>query len=434
VIQEWDVEEPEPDGKDKRANRERQSWISIPLSHLLLTAVFSLIAIPVMVMISQEREQTQFDTPWSYVRIVLLIFSCATLLVSGVTEILSVCKKVFGWGEKLMAQKRGGQKAAKLRREIFFWLFTFIAPAALLGVFAEPSGNAGAFRIRFIPGIEEQYAFLYFILIGPSLFAALMVGILEIYLDTWAYRLRFGRRLRRRRSEMAALALERKWQYKRRIVDCFLVEWVRRPGKSKVVPYFKRDWSHLTWNPPASTVYDGWRSVFGYPENVLTGQLDGKCFHVFDYHDCIDFSFPATTSFSHLLEQNPTDFTVISIEEDYELPGLLVYPEAMWDKAAKRIGGTDIDMESYQFSEGYRVWSGNRKFAYDVCHGRAMEFLMSHPDVALRIEGAVRSVRFPGLVSVEELPRRLAEAFEFHQLLPGFLRDMHGLPSGTPQN
>lgn len=61
---------------------------------------------------------------------------------------------------------------------------------------------------------------------------------------------------------------------------------------------------------------------------------------------------------------------------DHSFPGLQLRPENFLDKAAGFFGFDDIDFESDEFSRKFFVKSENKKFAYDVCHPRMMEWLL----------------------------------------------------------
>jgi len=60
-------------------------------------------------------------------------------------------------------------------------------------------------------------------------------------------------------------------------------------------------------------------------------------------------------------------------------PSLYVRPEGFLDKLAELVGFDDIDFESAEFSRTFLVKSDNRKFAFDVFHARAMEYMLALP-------------------------------------------------------
>lgn len=70
--------------------------------------------------------------------------------------------------------------------------------------------------------------------------------------------------------------------------------------------------------------------------------------------------------------------TVAVIESNVALETLDIRAENILDKVAQLAGFDDINFESAEFSRRFHVKAPNRKWAYDVLHARAMEFLLSH--------------------------------------------------------
>lgn len=68
------------------------------------------------------------------------------------------------------------------------------------------------------------------------------------------------------------------------------------------------------------------------------------------------------------------------------VPDLLIRREGVFDKLAGAIGFDDIDFESAEFSKRFYVKSPDKRFAYDVVHPRAMEFLMQTDPPAIDLE------------------------------------------------
>ena len=68
------------------------------------------------------------------------------------------------------------------------------------------------------------------------------------------------------------------------------------------------------------------------------------------------------------------------------MPDLLIRKEGFFDKIGAAFGFDDIDFESAEFSRTYCVKSANKKFAYDVCHQRMIEFLMETGPSSVDIE------------------------------------------------
>ncbi len=68
------------------------------------------------------------------------------------------------------------------------------------------------------------------------------------------------------------------------------------------------------------------------------------------------------------------------------MPGLLIRREHFFDKLGSAFGFDDIDFESNEFSKKYFVKSANRKFAYDICHPRMIEWLLETQATGVDIE------------------------------------------------
>jgi len=60
------------------------------------------------------------------------------------------------------------------------------------------------------------------------------------------------------------------------------------------------------------------------------------------------------------------------------VPDLLIKPEGIFDKLGQALGFDDIDFEDFEFSKRFVVKSSDRRFAYDVCHPRMIEWLKAH--------------------------------------------------------
>lgn len=58
-------------------------------------------------------------------------------------------------------------------------------------------------------------------------------------------------------------------------------------------------------------------------------------------------------------------------------PGLAVRPEGFSDKVKAMFGFPDIEFESAEFNRRFHVRCDDKKFAYDVFHARAQEWLMT---------------------------------------------------------
>lgn len=104
-------------------------------------------------------------------------------------------------------------------------------------------------------------------------------------------------------------------------------------------------------------------------------------------------------------------------------PRLLVRSETFLDKFAGALGFDDIDFESEEFSRAFHVKSADRKFAYDVCHPRMMEFLLATRPPPVEIEQGCCCVSDASRTwSPEQFAQRIRWASEFFSLWPDYLK------------
>ncbi len=76
-------------------------------------------------------------------------------------------------------------------------------------------------------------------------------------------------------------------------------------------------------------------------------------------------------------------FSALILRSPIPLKPLTIRPENFLDKIGEFIGIDDIDFESAEFSRKFHVGSPNRRWAYDVIHTRAMEFLLQSPTFSM---------------------------------------------------
>ncbi|MFH1025007.1 MAG: hypothetical protein V1809_16625 [Planctomycetota bacterium] len=111
-----------------------------------------------------------------------------------------------------------------------------------------------------------------------------------------------------------------------------------------------------------------------YAYNVFHGRRNGRETVCFDYHyetHSTDSKGHRTTTHHHL--------SAILVIPGANFPYLWVRPEGFLDRMGELVGIDDIDFESAEFSRKFYVKSPDKKFAYDIFHPRAMEFMLSRP-------------------------------------------------------
>lgn len=100
-----------------------------------------------------------------------------------------------------------------------------------------------------------------------------------------------------------------------------------------------------------------------------------------------DFTYKITTSSGKSTTTTTYRFSYLIIHLPFaNVPDLLIRREGMFDKLAGAFGFDDIDFESVEFSRRFHVKSPDKRFAYDVCHPRMIEFLMKNQPPCIDIE------------------------------------------------
>lgn len=153
-----------------------------------------------------------------------------------------------------------------------------------------------------------------------------------------------------------------------------------------------------------------------YALNILEGTCDGFPIRIFDYH------YETTSTDSKGRRQTHHHWLslfILNLSKDF--PELLIYPEGFFSKVGQFLGFQDVDFESIEFSRAFVVKSPDKKFAYDVCHTRMMEYLLDHQDLSIEIERDCLSFAFSPRLSPEEVEKRLAQIVEIRKLLPDYL-------------
>jgi len=119
--------------------------------------------------------------------------------------------------------------------------------------------------------------------------------------------------------------------------------------------------------------------------NTLTGGLsiDGRSFPA----KMGDFTYKITRHTGKSTTTQTYRFSYLIVHCPFGgVPELLIRREGLFDKLAGVFGFDDIDFESAEFSKKFHVKSADKRFAYDVCHPRMMEFLLQSTPPMVDIE------------------------------------------------
>lgn len=148
-----------------------------------------------------------------------------------------------------------------------------------------------------------------------------------------------------------------------------------------------------------------------YAYNILSGRYQGHEVLIFDYHyrtgsgkDTHHYYF------SFFILQLPASF-----------PELVIGPEGIFSKIAQAIGYDDIDFESHEFSRKFCVRSKDKKFAYDVCNARMIEYLLSNTDLSIEVEERSLAISFNSCLAPDKIEPNLNRLITIRSLLPDYL-------------
>lgn len=175
-----------------------------------------------------------------------------------------------------------------------------------------------------------------------------------------------------------------------------------------------------------------------YAHNVIGGRRDGAEFYAFDYHyetHSHDSKGRRQTHHHH--------FSAVILGAPMPLQPMTIRPEGFFDRVGAFFGYEDINFESAEFSRKFHVSAPERRWAYDVLHARAIEFLLASPVYSIDMEPshamAWRTSRFSPVQFgeaaqlVEGLLARIPDYVKQKQLAPPV--SVPGLPStATPSD
>jgi len=148
-----------------------------------------------------------------------------------------------------------------------------------------------------------------------------------------------------------------------------------------------------------------------YAFNVLSGSYQGHEILLFDYH--------YKTGSGKNTHHHYLSFFILHLPISF--PELIIAPEGIFSKIAQAVGYDDIDFESHEFSRKFCVRSKNKKFAYDVCNARTIEYLLSNTDLSIEIEDKVMAISFSSRLAPERIEPNLNRLITVRSLRPDYL-------------
>jgi hypothetical protein len=152
-----------------------------------------------------------------------------------------------------------------------------------------------------------------------------------------------------------------------------------------------------------------------YAVNVMAGTYRQNDVLAFDYHyETVSYDNKGRHTqhywFSFLILTLPVRFTELTIRR-----------EGFFTKIAEAFGYQDIKFESAEFSRTFCVRSPDKKFAYDICNAKMIDYLLANRDLSIEIESQVLAFAFTSRLSVEQFEADLRRLIEVRALLPDYL-------------
>lgn len=148
-----------------------------------------------------------------------------------------------------------------------------------------------------------------------------------------------------------------------------------------------------------------------YAFNILSGSYKGYAMTLFDYH----YQTGSGKNTHHYY------FSFFILQLPISFPELVIDKEGFFSKIAQAVGYDDIDFESHEFSRKFCVRSGDKKFAYDVCNVRMIEYLLSNTNMSIEIEDDVLAISFRRRLAPEQIEPNLNRLITVRSLMPDYL-------------
>jgi hypothetical protein len=152
-----------------------------------------------------------------------------------------------------------------------------------------------------------------------------------------------------------------------------------------------------------------------YAINILSGTYQQQRVLAFDYH------YETYTYDKNGRHTQHHWFSYLILTLPAAFPELTIWREGFFTKIAEVFGYQDINFESAEFSGAFNVRSPDKKFAYDVCNARMMEYLLANRDLSIEIENEAIALAFTSRLSVEQFELNLQRLVEIRSRLPEYL-------------
>ncbi|MEE9369775.1 MAG: hypothetical protein V3V05_13075 [Pontiella sp.] len=153
-----------------------------------------------------------------------------------------------------------------------------------------------------------------------------------------------------------------------------------------------------------------------YAFNILNGTYNDHEISAFDFH----YETYSTDSKGRR-QTNHHHFSFFILTLPKYLPELTIAKESFFSKIAQAVGYDDIDFESHEFSKKFVVRSKDKKFAYDFCNARMIDYLLGHHDINIEVDQNMIALGFAARLKVEQIETHLKQLIEIRSLMPDYL-------------
>jgi len=150
--------------------------------------------------------------------------------------------------------------------------------------------------------------------------------------------------------------------------------------------------------------------------NTFSGTYRDQQVLVSDYH----YETHSTDSKGHRKTHHHY-ISLLTLALPVDFPELTIVREGLFSKIAQALGYDDIDFESAEFSRAFCVRSPDKKFAYDICNARMIDFLLQNRDLSLEIEHKVLAMIFDSKLEIEAIEPNLNRLLEIRARMPNYL-------------
>lgn len=153
-----------------------------------------------------------------------------------------------------------------------------------------------------------------------------------------------------------------------------------------------------------------------YAFNILSGSYQKCKVMVFDYHY---ETYSTDSKGDRDTHHHYFSFFILILPSSF--PELRITREGFLSKIAQAFGYDDIDFESHEFSRKFCVRSRDKRFAYDICNPRMIEYLLANCDLAIEIEGSALALVFSSRLSPNAIEYNLNRLLEIRARIPDYV-------------